>query len=94
METNVRSSDRKILLQPIEGKEAKNTAGTVDPRLFKGDNCLHAKVDPETMLWSLNFDSGLVPGAFKQQFTSFAKALACVEQYYAKRNVRVTQVID
>ncbi len=94
METNVRSQDRKILLEPMEGKEPKGTNGQIDPKLFKGDNYLHAVIDTQTMLWSLHFDSGVVPGSFKQQFTSFPKALKFVEDYYAKRNVKVSQVID
>lgn len=88
------ASDRVLVLAKIEGKHILSTSGKPDNRLFSGENKLHAIFDPERSMWYLKFDSGLLPEAFKQYFTTFAVLLKFVKQYYEKRNVLVKEVID
>jgi hypothetical protein len=89
-----RSNDRLIVLKQIEGKAPMNSIGMVDKRLFDGKNRLHCISDEQTGLWSLKFEHGLIPGSLDQQFTSFGKALTKVKEYYDRRNVEVSEVID
>lgn len=89
-----RTNDRVIVLKQKEGEKALNSIGMVDKRLFTGDNKLHAILNPETSLWSLRFEKGLLPGGLDQRFTSFSKALVAVREYYAKRNIEVSNVIE
>lgn len=90
----MRSNDRVFILGPIDGKKPLNTAGMVDSRLFTGENRLHAILNEQNSMWSLKYDSGILPLPFRQYFTSFGKAERQVRDYYAKRNVEIKQIID
>lgn len=98
MDKNVNERNRKtdivIVLRPKEGKTAKNALMEVDNRLFTGKNNLHAIMDIQTCLWSLKFDSGLLPPLLRQQYTSFTKLLIDVKNYYSRRDVVVAEIID
>lgn len=87
-------TDIILVLRPMEGKDALNSIGLVDKRLFKGENKLHAIMDTQTCLWHLKMDNGIVPQSFQQQFTSFGKLLNFVKDYYARRNVEIAEIQD
>lgn len=89
-----RTGDRILVLAPMEGEAPLNSKGVVDKRLFNGENRLHAKVDPQVMLWYVQYDHGIPPQPFQQRFTSFTKLYNFVEDYYKRRNVKIVQVIE
>jgi hypothetical protein len=89
----MRKTKREIVLQPIDGKSIKNSVGLTDNRLFKRTNKLYGVQQP-TGIWALNYEIGEVPPALKAQFTNFESLLRYVKEYYSKRNVEVTEVID
>lgn len=88
-----RSNDRVLVLEPMEGGSL-NSKGMADKRLFTGENKLHALLDPHNMLWSIRYDHGIPPQPFQQRFTSFPRLYNFVEDYYKRRNVKITKVID
>lgn len=90
----MRSSDRILILEVIDGKAAKGSTGLVDTKLFTGGNRLHAIMNPETTLWYLQYDSGILPPALKQQFTGFKVLLKYVTEYFLKRNIQIKEVKD
>lgn len=88
-----RKTDVILVLRPKDG-QGKSSAGLLDPDLFVGKNTLHAKMDTQTCLWSLNYDKGILPQALKQRFTSFDLLMQHVTRYMAGRNVEIVEVID
>ncbi len=92
--TKMSSSDRVLMLEPIDGKAPKSSIGNTDPKLFTGENKLHVIKNEETCHWSLKYESGSIPESLKQTFTSFKMALKTVENYFANRNIRVKEVIN
>lgn len=94
-ETNLRSHDRVLKLEVIDGKKAKSSTGLLDPRLFTGDQNIHLIMDIQTNLWSFRYsNNGLLPEPLKGQFTSFSKGYDHARNYFEKRNVKITEVID
>jgi len=91
--TKMRNTDRILVLEPGE-EGAKSTGGQLDKRLFSGENRLHARLDPQNSQWYLQYDAGIVADPLKGRWTSFAKLKEHVEGYFAKRNVKVKEVID
>lgn len=90
-----RKTDIQFILRPKQGKAGgKAVYGSVDSRLFNGGNTLHAVMDTQTCLWSLKYDSGTIPEAFKQRFTGYTKLLNFVRDYYARRDVEIVDIID
>lgn len=89
-----RSTDRILVLKIIDGKKPTSSLGNVDTRLFKGENKLHAIMDPRTCLWYFKYDSGALPEPLKQKFTSFNKLLEFARAYFVKRNIEIAEVID
>lgn len=90
----MKSDHRVIPLKPMEGKRAMNSTGTPDPRLFNGENKLHAQFSFNTGMWKLNYDVGSLPGGLQSRFTSFPELLEHTRQYFAKRNIAVGEVQD
>ena len=89
-----RSTDRKLMLRPIEGKAAlKSDLSQTDPRLFTGENCLHAKMKPEGM-WYLQYERGGVAPQLQQHFTSFNRLMTFVTDYFQRRNIEIVEVQD
>lgn len=86
--------DRVFKLTPMVGKNTMTPSGSVDNRLFSGENRLHAIMDTKTCLWSLKYDSGILHGGLKQQFTGFNKLFKYITDYYNKRNVRVEEDLN
>lgn len=93
MKAKMRSDDRILVLTSIDGRPL-NSAGVLDMRLFKGENALHAVRDPLTSLWSLRYDSGILPASLKVKFSNFNKLYTHVERYMNNRRVKIDKVID
>lgn len=88
-----RNPDRIIKLKPIDGS-AKTTKGMVDNRLFSGDNTLHAVMSENDCLWSLRYDSGVLPLHLRQRFTSFKHLYNYTKAYFEGRGVEIVEVKD
>lgn len=93
-ESKMKSPDRVLVLSVMEGKKPISTTGAADPRLFTGENKLHAIMDSATCLWRFKYDMGTVPEILKCSFTSFTALKKFAEQYYNKRNIEITEVKD
>lgn len=92
--TEMRSKDRILSLSVIDGERAKSSTGMTDSRLFTGEQQLHLKMDPETCLWYFQQSNGILPGGLQGRFTGFKAGLKHAEDYYQKRNIRITRVDD
>lgn len=93
--SNLRASDRVLMLEPMEGKPTLSSTGMVDNRLFTGEQNLYLKMDPETCLWSFQYtNNGLLPPGLTGKFTSFKAGFKHAEGYFARRNIKITQVKD
>ncbi len=92
--TKMRAKDRVFKLGIIDNKLPKNSTGMVDTRLFSGENNLHARMDPETCFWSLQYDSGALPQPLKVNFTSFPALKRHVEDYFKTRNIEIKEIQD
>lgn len=90
----MRSSDRILVLEKIDGKVTLSSMGMADPRLFTGENKLHAVMDDQTCMWSLKYEMGAVPPVLQCKYTSFKALLKHCEEYFSKRNMRIKEVID
>lgn len=88
------SNDRIIILEKIPGEATKTVTGTIDNRLFSGQNRLHALKDQESSFWKLRYDSGLLAEPLKQSWTSFGKLYSFVSEYFKRRGVEIKEVID
>jgi hypothetical protein len=96
-ESKMRSPDRILKLEPMEGKKTLNSMGIVDPRLFKDGedgNQLHAVMDIDSCLWSFRYEKGSVPPALKGTFTGFRALKKYAEEYFTLRNIKITEVKD
>jgi len=96
-ESKLKSADRVLILEPIDGKKPLSSTGLVDPRLFKDGeegNRLHAVMDGETCLWSLKYDKGSIPPGLNGRFTSFKNIKKFAEDYFLTRNIKITEVKD
>ena len=89
-----RSTDRVFIFKIKDGTKPLSSIGLTDPRLFSGENKLHAVQNPRSMLWSLKYDFGTLPPVLKQKFTSFEKVRGTVEKYFFTRNILIEGVID
>jgi len=93
--TNTRSTDRILLLEVMDGQKPLSSMGTVDTRLFTGGQELHLRMDPQTTLWYFQYSqNGLLPEALKGRYTGFKAAIKHAEDYYLRRNVKISQVRD
>jgi len=93
--TKNRSSDRILELKVIDNKAPISSTGIIDKRLFSGENRLHGIADPQYGLWYFKYESGSLPPALKdQRFTSFSALLRYAQDYFKKRNIEITEVID
>lgn len=93
-ESKMRSPDRILVLKAMEGKKPMNTIGVNDPRLFTGENKLHAIMDAQTCLWRLKYDMGIVPETLKGTFTGFKALKKFADLYYGKRNIEIVEIKD
>lgn len=90
-ESKMNTPDRVLKLKVKDGEKPKNSIGNTDPRLFTGDNKLHAIMDQQTTLWHLKYEMGDVPQPLKCQFTSFKMLKQHADEYFATRNIEVVQ---
>lgn len=93
-ETNVRNTDRILILKPKEGEKVLSSTGLTDPRLFSGENKLHALKDLKSNLWSFKYEMGGLPESLKQKYTTFDRALQAAKNYFLRRNVDIVDVVD
>jgi hypothetical protein len=91
-ESKMSSPDRVLVLKPIEGKKPLNNSGVADPKIFTGENKLHAIMDPLTCLWRLKYDNGVIPEGLKGNFTNFTALKKFAEAFYIKRNIEIVEV--
>lgn len=89
-----RKDVRVLVLKQIEGQQKLNSTGMVDNRLFTGDNNLQAIRDPQTSLWSLRLQHGIIQQALKGSFTGFNACLERAREYYKRRGVDIVEVLD
>lgn len=95
MDPQVRSTDRVLALEVIDGLAPKSSTGLLDTRLFTGEQKLHLKMDPQTCLWYFQYSSnGLLPEALKGRYTGFKAATKFAENYFKSRNVRIKEIKD
>lgn len=88
----MKSDDRVLVLKPIDGKTALSSTGSVDKRLFNGENKLHAIYNEVKGTWSMHYDVGGLPGGLQHQFTEFSPLLKHARDYFKRRNVEITEV--
>jgi hypothetical protein len=88
------SDDRVLVLRTMEGKKATDSAGKIDPRLFTGENRLHAIFDPRTGMWNMRYETGGLPGALQEKFLEFSQLEEAARKYFKTRNVEVVDVIS
>lgn len=98
-ESKMRSPDRILNIEVIDGKKARTSSGLIDPSLFKdnGDkerNRLHVVMDLQTSLWSMHYEKGNVPPALQGRYTGFKQAKEHADRYFENRNIRITEVLD
>ena len=93
-QTNHRSADRILELSVIDGKKPLSSSGLIDPRLFNGDQKLHAVMDPQTSLWSFKYSEGILPQPLKGTFTGFTALRKFAEDYFKKRNIEIKEIKD
>lgn len=93
--TNVRSNDRVLALEVIDGMKAKSSTGLLDTRLFTGEQQLHLKMDPQTCFWSFQYsNNGVIPEPLRCKFTGFKAAMKYAEDYFKRRNIKITEIRD
>lgn len=88
------SADRILVLKPIEGLDPKHTSGKVDPRLFTGENKLHARMDPEYGHWFVQYEMGTPALSLQQRWTSFNRLVNHLTEYFKQRNIYIAEIID
>lgn len=89
----MRSFDRILVLKAINGRPT-DEKGMVDKRLFTGENKLHAIMDTRNCTWTLKYEMGGIPPTLKGTFTNFPSILKHAREYYLKRNIEITEVLD
>lgn len=93
--SKMRSSERILVLEPIEGQNVKTDKGLIDNRLFTGENNqVIVEMDGETLFWSFRYKSGILPEPLKQKFTTFKLAYEFAKNYFERRGLRIVEVKD
>lgn len=90
----MRSDDRRLILKVVDGKKPLSTSGLIDPRLFSGEHNLRAVRDPQNSLWTIKYQYGILPNPLQQSFTTFQGLLDHANNYFAKRNLDIVEIID
>lgn len=93
--SNLASADRVIKLEVIDDSLPKTSTGMVDTKLFTGENNIHARINPQTMMWDIHYEKGAIPGGLKEQkWTSFSRLYKDLERYFRDRNIKITEVVQ
>jgi hypothetical protein len=58
------------------------------------NNALRAVMDPETCLWILKMEKGVLPGGLKGKWTSFPRLYNHVQTYLKHKGVEIVGVKD
>lgn len=90
----MKSNHRELKLAPMPGQSTKDQSGMTDNRLFKGENKLYCTMDPQVSLWSFSYDKGQIPLPLQSRWTTFASALKTAKDYFNKRNIEITEIVD
>jgi hypothetical protein len=93
-DSKMRKTDRILVIKAKEGMKPLGNTGLADPRLFKGDNVLHAVMDEATCMWYMKYDKGVVPSVLKGKYTNFEKLFNDAKNYFEKRNLEIVEVKD
>lgn len=88
------SNDRVLILKVSEGKKPLSSGGLVDSRLFTGENKLHGVFDERTGMWNMKYETGGLPGALQQKFTTFEDLVDYATIYFKTRNVDIAGIIN
>lgn len=88
----MKSDDRVLVLKPVEGKTPLTVDGSVDKRLFKGENNLHALYDVTSGNWKMCYDMGALPGGLQGKFTTFGSLVDTARAYFKRRNVEISEI--
>lgn len=88
------TNDRVLVLKTIDGKQPKGSTGVVDPRLFNGANKLHGVYDERTGMWNLRYETGALPGALQQKFSTFTELEQFAKKYFLTRDVEIVEIIN
>lgn len=88
----MRKTDRILVLERINPD--KKDTGLFDPQVLAGTNQLHAVMDPNTIMWTLKYEKGLVPEPLKHRFTDFRSLKKHAEDYFANKNIKIVEVKD
>lgn len=94
MPDKARKKDRILVLKVKDGEKALSSTGLVDPRLFTGENKLHAIQNEQNNLWKFKYDAGAVPPALSETYTTFENMLQQAKVYFSKRNIEIVEVLD
>lgn len=89
-----KSDDRSFTFKPVEGLRQTSSTGMIDKKIFTGENKLIAHKEEDTGLWVLKYENGIVPGSFKQRFTSFNMAYKFAKTYFYKRGYDIVEIKD
>lgn len=92
--SKMHSDTRVFVLKPMEGRSPLTSSGAVDKRLFSGENNLVAVRDIDKGMWVLRYLKSSLPAGLDVQFTEFNQLVAFVKQYFLKRNVEVTDILE
>lgn len=90
----MRSTDRVLVLEKIEGQNTLTDKGQPDNRLFTGDNKVHLVKEEQTGLWCFKLDSGGLPETLKQKFTTFKAISDFARVYYKRRGLIVKEILE
>lgn len=92
--TTVAKNDRVFSLTQRPGVKTTDANGLVDPRLFKGENKLHAVMDSGSCHWFMKYEQGGLPEPLRGRYTSFVKLTEAATNYFNSRGVDVTEIAD
>ena len=92
---NEPKNDDRILVPKVkDGMKPMDTKGMFDPRLFTGENKLHAQRGLDN-LWYLKYEMGSLPPPLQgHKYTHFKNLYQHAENYYAGRNIEISEIID
>lgn len=91
IEQKMHSEDRMLNIEHIPN--AKSTS-LIDPKLFTGEQEIHAVRGPFDNLWRVKYNKGTLPTPLKQSFTNFQQLFNFCVAYFGRRGVKVTGFTD
>ena len=92
VEEKMRSDDRILVIKDVDPKRVDK--GFLGASLSDEKNTLHAIREPWSNLWYLKYTHGILPGPFKQKFTSFERLIKFLNDYLDRRGLKLERVED